>query len=75
MQWRYYADLDLDETKLKISIEAGSSDCWRKYIGDLGMTFGIDECGKSAPYKDLYTYFGLDVSNITNESKRLFTNL
>ncbi len=75
LQSNEYKSKILDETKLKISIEAGSSDCWRKYIGDLGMTFGIDEFGKSAPYKDLYKYFGLDVSNITNESKRLLKNL
>ena len=43
--------------KFKISIEAGSSDCWKKYVGDNGIAFGIDEFGKSAPYKDIYKYF------------------
>ena len=44
---------------MKISIEAGSSDCWKKYVGDNGITFGIDEFGKSAPYKEIFNYFGL----------------
>ena len=49
----------LDETKLKISIEAGTADCWKKYIGLDGMSFGINDFGKSAPYKDIFKYFGL----------------
>ena len=35
------------------------------------MTFGIDEFGKSAPYKDIYKYFGLIASNIVAKSKKL----
>ena len=26
----------------KISIEAASTDCWKKYIGTEGLAFGID---------------------------------
>ncbi len=74
LQSNKYKDKILKETKLKISIEAGSSDCWKKYLGDYGMTFGIDVFGKSAPYKDIYKYFGLTSSNIANKSKKLFKN-
>ncbi len=74
LQSNKYKDKILKETKLKISIEAGSSDCWKKYLGDNGMTFGIDVFGKSAPYKDIYKYFGLTSSNIANKSKKLFKN-
>ena len=69
-----YKDKILNETKLKISIEAGSRDCWKKYVGDFGMTFGIDEFGKSAPYKDVYKYFGLISSNIVNKLNRFIKN-
>ena len=69
-----YKNKILNETKLKISIEAGSSDCWKKYVGDFGMTFGIDEFGKSAPYKDVYKYFGLISSNIVNKLNRIIKN-
>ena len=41
----------LKETNFIISIEAGSTDCWKKYVGKNGLTFGIDEFGKSAPYR------------------------
>ncbi len=69
-----YKNKILNETKLKISIEAGSSDCWKKYVGNFGMTFGIDVFGKSAPYKDIYKYFGLISSNIVNKIKKEIKN-
>ena len=61
----------LGETKIKISIEAASTDCWKKYVGNNGLTFGIDTFGKSAPYKEIYKYFGLTAANIVNKSKKL----
>ncbi len=71
LQSKSYKNKILEETKFKISIEAGSSDCWKKYVGDNGIAFGIDEFGKSAPYKDIYKYFGLESSNIKNVTKKL----
>ena len=64
----------LGESKIKISIEAASTDCWKKYIGTNGLTFGINDFGKSAPYKDIYEYFGLTASNIANKTKKLMRN-
>ena len=64
----------LGESKIKISIEAASTDCWKKYIGNNGLTFGINTFGKSAPYKDIYKHFGLTVANIANKSKKLVRN-
>ena len=71
LQSKSYKNKILKETKFKISIEAGSSDCWKKYVGDNGIAFGIDEFGKSAPYKDIYKYFGLESTNIKNITKKL----
>ncbi len=71
LQSKSYKNKILEETKLKISIEAGSSDCWKKYVGDKGIAFGIDEFGKSAPYKDIYRYFGLESTIIKNVTKKL----
>ena len=70
-QPKKYKDKVLNETKFKISIEAGSSDCWRKYVGDFGITFGIDEFGRSAPYKEIFKYFGLIDKSIVSKSKKL----
>ena len=74
LQSKSYKNKILEETKFKISIEAGSSDCWKKYVGDNGIAFGIDEFGKSAPYKDIYKYFGLESTNIKNITKKLLKN-
>ena len=71
LQSKSYKNKILEETKFKISIEAGSSDCWKKYVGDNGIAFGIDEFGKSAPYKEIYKYFGLEITNIKNITKKL----
>ena len=61
----------LGETKFKISIEAAATDCWQKYIGTNGLAFGINAFGKSAPYKDIYRYFGLTPRNIAKQTKKL----
>ena len=61
----------LNETKFKISIEAGSTDCWKKYVGEAGLTFGVNDFGKSAPYKDVYKHFSLTSENITKKVKEM----
>ena len=73
-QSKLYKKKILGETKFKISIEAGSTDCWKKYVGNNGLTFGINDFGKSAPYKDIYKHFGLTVSKIVSKSKKLLRN-
>jgi Transketolase len=75
LQSKSYKNKILEETKLKISIEAGSSDCWKKYVGNNGIAFGINEFGKSAPYKDIYKYFGLESTKIKNITKKLYKKL
>ena len=71
LQTNTYKNKILKETQLKISIEAGSIDCWKKYVGEDGISFGIDVFGKCAPFKDIFEYFGLTVPNIVNKSKKL----
>ena len=73
-QTETYKKKILKESKNKISIEAASTDCWKKYIGVDGLAFGIDAFGKSAPYKDIYKHFGLTATNIANKSKKLIKN-
>ncbi|MDB9825837.1 transketolase [Candidatus Pelagibacter sp.] len=70
-QSKAYKGKILDETKFRISIEAASTDCWKKYVGTDGLTFGIDTFGKSAPYKEIYKHFGLTAENISKKTKNL----
>jgi transketolase len=47
-----------------VSIEAGSSMCWYKYIGKDGIAIAQDGFGLSAPYQDLAKEFGFTVEDI-----------
>ena len=54
----------LTETELVVSLEASETGYWKKYTGTNGLNFGIDDFGKSAPYKDIYNHFNLNSKNI-----------
>ena len=66
-----YKNKILRETNYKISIEAGRSDTWSKFIGDNGMSFGVENFGKSAPYKDIFKDFKLTAIEISNKTKNI----
>ena len=68
-QSQSYRNKILKETKYIFSIEAGRTDSWNKYVGKDGLTFGINDFGKSAPYEDIYNHFGLSVKNISSKIK------
>ena len=74
LQSKIYKQKILGETKFKVSIEAASTDCWKKYVGIEGLTFGIDEFGKSAPFKEVYKHFRLTAENISKKTKNLIKN-
>ncbi|MCB1084487.1 MAG: transketolase, partial [Chlamydiia bacterium] len=54
----------------RVSIEAGVSFGWHRYIKDDGIAVSIDEFGRSAPMSDIANEFGFTVDAILN---RLFT--
>ncbi len=62
----------LTSNLLKVSIEASETSYWKKYTGDGGLNFGINEFGKSAPYNDIYDHFKLNEENILNKIKEKF---
>jgi transketolase len=66
-----YKSKILEETKLKISIEASHPMSWKKYVGNYGVTLGIEDFGRSAPYKDVYKYFKLTDDDIVNKALKL----
>ncbi len=49
---------------LKVSIEAGVTMGWERYVGADGLTIGIDSFGASAPAEQLFPHFGLSVGSI-----------
>ena len=60
----------MNETIYKVSIEASTTNNWDKYFGKNGKKFGINDFGKSAPYKDIFKHFGLTSENIYKEIKK-----
>jgi transketolase len=58
----YKADL-LPADALLVSIEAGVTWGWQKYVGN-GLTIGIDSFGASAPAEVLFPHFGFSVEAI-----------
>jgi len=58
----YRADV-LPADVLKVSIEAGVTLGWQKYVFD-GLSIGIDSFGASAPADILYEHFGLTADKI-----------
>ena len=66
-----YKDKILNETKNRISIEAGSTDTWNKFIGEKGHAFGLNDFGKSAPYKEIFKSFKLTVNDIIEATQEM----
>ena len=65
-----YKNKILDETSLVVSIEASETDFWKKYTGNNGLNFGINDFGKSAPYKEIYDHFELNSESIIRKIKK-----
>ncbi len=71
LQSKSYKSKITNETEYKISIEAASSSSWKNLVGNSGMCFGLDNFGKSAPYKDIFEHFGLTTKNIVTKTIKM----
>ena len=49
---------------LVVSIEAGSTFGWKNWVGEQGLSFGLDHFGASAPAEVLFEKFGLSANAI-----------
>ena len=67
--------IEINKKNYKISIEAGRSDTWVKFIGQNGMSFGVNDFGKSAPYKEIFKDFKLTVKDISNKTKKMIKKI
>jgi transketolase len=59
-----YRDAVIPPGSRRVSIEAGITLPWRRWVGDNGLTIGIDHFGASAPDKVLGQKFGLTVDSV-----------
>jgi transketolase len=52
-----------------VSIEAGISLTWDKYVGDAGRSVSIEHFGASADYKTLFREFGMTTEHAVAAAK------
>ena len=57
--------LPADVTR-RVSIEAGATLGWSKYVGDKGIAIGVDRFGASAPYTTVYQAYGLTPGHVAD---------
>jgi len=55
--------------KARVSVEAGTSFGWHKYIGEMGYHVGIDHFGASAPGPKVYEWAGITKANVIKAAK------
>jgi transketolase len=55
----------------RVSVEAGVTDYWRKYVGLDGAAIGVDSFGESAPAGVVYRHFGVDAEHVVAAVKSM----
>lgn len=55
----------------RVSIEAGVTLGWQKYVGEKGISIGVDRFGASAPYERIYQEYGLTADKVAEAAKKL----
>jgi transketolase len=58
---------------VRVAVEAGVSDYWRKYVGLDGAVLGVDRFGESAPAAALFKHFGFTVEHLAAIVKQCLT--
>lgn len=57
--------------KARVSVEAGVTMYWRSFVGDAGISMGVDTFGESAPASALFKHFGLTVEAVVANVEKL----
>ena len=80
--WELFAEQDAayqnevlpPEITARISVEAGITLGWERWVGPQGGSIGLDRFGASAPQKVLYQKFGFTAENVVKKAKELLKN-
>jgi transketolase len=65
-----YQDRTIDPNTVRIAVEAGSRQCWDRWIGRDGAFIGMNSFGASAPYEVLYKNFNITVDHIVRAARQ-----
>lgn len=59
------------QIKNRLSVEAGVSQGWERWVGDQGDCISVERFGASAPYKVIFEHFGFTVDNVVLRARQL----
>jgi transketolase len=59
------------ELRARVSIEAGTSVGWERYVGLDGVAVGVSHFGVSAPGQEIYEKFGYTSENVVEQTLKL----
>ena len=65
-----YKDSIFPHGVAKVSVEAGATMGWWKYIGRDGVAIGVDRFGASAPGPEVLDKYGFNAANIVEQAKK-----
>jgi transketolase len=72
----YRDDVLPSGVKARVSVEAGITTGWQKYVGDEGACIGIDgRFGASAPYETVMRELGFTAENVAAQAQTLVERL
>ncbi|MCY4582997.1 MAG: transketolase [Chloroflexi bacterium] len=55
----------------RVSVEAGRTLGWERYVGTNGLSIGVDMFGASAPYQRIYQGYGLTAERVAEDAASL----
>ena len=55
----------------RVSVEAGSTMGWERWIGSGGAAIGIDRFGASAPFQEIYRHYGITADAVCDTVRNL----
>jgi transketolase len=55
--------------RARVSVEAGATLGWERWVGDAGLAIGMHGFGASAPYEDLYAHFGFTPDRVAEQAR------
>jgi transketolase len=55
----------------RVSIEAGVTIGWERYVGAQGKIIGLNRFGASAPYQEIYQHLGLTAEAVVDAVKEV----
>jgi transketolase len=61
--------------KARMSIEAGATIGWQKYVGDIGIAYGLDHFGTSAPAAAIAKEYGFTPEHVADVAAGLLANV